>query len=185
MSVLLPAAGRYISFDPLAEINGDSVRAVLTGVFLPHQCREMMGRHGLPALPRPGQWYPMQAWLNLLAEIEQQFGPRTLYQTGLLMVDHGVFPTGMPTLLAALQALDGVYQTNVRGVRMGYYRASEVAARELRMERCTPHPVEFEHGVVTGLARRYKPAGAVRLSVDLDPSGPAEGLYKNSFRVTW
>lgn len=48
----------------------------------------------------------------------------------------------------------GVYQANVRGVRMGYFRASEIAPREPRLERCTPHTVEFEHGLARRTPRR-------------------------------
>ncbi|NVO32279.1 hypothetical protein [Hymenobacter lapidiphilus] len=185
MPLSLPTPGRYVSFDPAAEINGDSVRAVLAGLFLPHQGRDLLIRHGLPAPPVPGQWYPMQAWLNILAEAEDRFGAGTLYQTGLLMVDNGVFPTGMPTLLEALAALDGVYNANVRGRHMGYYRAHASGPREVRMERCTPHPQEFELGVITGLARRYKPAEAVRLAVEVDRRVPPEGLYKTTFHISW
>lgn len=69
MSVIHSASSRYLYFDSTAESNSDSGRAVRAGVFLPHQCREMMARHGLRALPQSGQWYPLQAWLDLLAEI--------------------------------------------------------------------------------------------------------------------
>lgn len=177
---LLP--GRYVSFDPEAEINGDSVRAVVSGMFVPMLGQQLLTRHGLPAAPLPGQWYAMQAWLNLLAEVEDRLGPLTLYQTGVLMVDHGVFPTGMPTLLSALQSLDGVYQANVRG-RNGYYRVEEAGEQALLMHRHTPHPHEFERGVVTGLARRYKPAGAVRLRVEDTPS--PQSAYHSTFRISW
>lgn len=179
-----PAPGRYLSFDPTAEINGDSVGAVVAGIFVPALGQELLARQGLPATPQPGQWYPMQAWLNLLAEAEDRLGALTLYQTGVLMVDHGVFPTGMPSLLSALQALDGVCRANVRGHDMGHYRVEEAGARRLLMHRRTPHPPEFERGVVTGLARRYKPAEAVRLLVEVH-LGAVATAYETTFLITW
>lgn len=175
-----------VSFDPQAEINGESIRSVLSAFQVLQQGRKLLEHHGLPTEPQAGQWYPMQAWLDVLADLRTHYGPETLYHVGLQVVRNSVFPVGMATLRQALESLDTAYQTNVRGRNMGYYRVEELGPQQLRVRCHTPNPLEFDCGIITGLARQYRPVGAVRLRVDAETPPAADDQTGNkSFLVSW
>jgi hypothetical protein len=175
----------YHSFDPAATINGESIGSVLAAFQMPQQARELLERHGLPAAPVAGNWYPMQRWLDVLAELEERFGSQSVYQAGLQVIDNSVWPTSLKDLSAALNALQTAYSANVHGHDMGYYRAEAVDACQIRVQCLTPNPSDFECGIITGLARRFKPPGAVRIRVEKQEPAPGASPHLKQFLVRW
>lgn len=173
------------SFDHDATINGESIGAVLAAFQIPQQARNLLVRHGLPAEPVAGQWYSMQAWLDVLAEVEQRYGSQTVYHAGLQVVDNSIWPSNLRDLRTALEALNAAYHTNVRGKNIGYYRVEAVGPRALQVSCLTPNPADFDRGIVTGLARRFKPADAVRLRVEKHETNPKDPADLKQFLVTW
>lgn len=176
---------RYRSFDPNATINGESIRSVLAAFQLPQLGRELLERHGLPAAPLAGHWYPMQAWLDVLTELEERYGSQTVYQAGLQVVDNSVWPPDLTDLRTALDALHTAYTANVHGQNIGYYRVEAAGPQQLRVLCFTPNPPDFECGIITGLARRFKPADTVRLRVDKEETAPDAPVHLKQFRVSW
>lgn len=171
--------------DPTAEILGASLRVMVAAFQLPQQAQKLLVKHGLPADPQPTEWYPLRAWLRVLRDLEKHYGPQTVYAAGLQVVNHSLWPPTSPTLLAVLHGLDQAHRTNVRGTRVGYYRVEERGPRELRLECLTPVSAEFDRGIITGVARKFRPAGAVRVHVVLEPfqaQGPPD---LKRFRVWW
>lgn len=176
----------YLSFDPAALINGASVRSVLAGLRLLGRGPELLLRHGLPESPTPGQWYSMQAWLNVLRDVEQEFGQETLYAVGLQVVEHAELPPSLTSLPQALRALDLIYRTNVHGRNMGYYRVVHEKPTEILLHCRTPNPPAFERGIITGLTRRFKPADALRVRVEEAPTRPDPAdPHLTAYVVNW
>ena len=158
-------ADAYISLDSVAAINGNTLRALIASFHLPHLAREMLVRYGLPADPEPGHWYPLQAWLDVLSELELFYGEHTVYPVGLQIISTSVWPTHIATLEQALRALDESCRLNVQGKTIGYYRVEGEYPRQMVVECLTPTPVSFECGIITGLAREFKPADSLRVQV--------------------
>lgn len=175
----------YRAFDPSAEINGDTIRAVLDAFQLKQQAKNVLVEHGLPAEPEPGQWYSWQAWLDVLAYLEEVYGGKTVYAAGLHVINNSVWPPNMHTFHEALRALNTAYHDNIRGANIGYYTIEGIGPTEVRVVCYTPNPMEFDCGIITGLVRKFKPLGAVRVQVN-EEEVPQNALPNLKwFRLTW
>ncbi|GAB2953262.1 hypothetical protein GCM10027048_18100 [Hymenobacter coalescens] len=170
---------------PAGLVNGETLRVVAATLRLPQQAGELLVRHGLPAAPQPGEWYPVAKWLQVLADIEAHYGRPTLYAAGLQVVEHSVWPEGLITLEQALASLNTSLRANIQGDDIGSYRCETIGPRALRVECITPAPADYEYGLITGLARRLKPTGAVRVRVQLveEPAPATPG--RKCFLVSW
>ncbi|WP_139921528.1 hypothetical protein [Hymenobacter sp. DG01] len=176
---------RYISPDPAAEINGTSLRVALAAFQIEQQARSILVRHGLPEEPQAGSWYPLQAWLDVLADMEARFGAQTVYAAGLQVIRHSLWPAHLQTLPQALGSLQQAHQSNVRGKEIGYYRAEEQGPQAMRVECFTPVPLNFDHGIITGVARKFRPAGSLRVQVVPEPPQATAPAGLKRFSVSW
>ena len=176
---------RYVSFDSQAEINGETIGAMLAAFHIPQHGGNLLQKHGLPAQPQAGVWYPMQAWLNVLGELEAEYGEETVYAAGFQIGQYSQWPPTVQTLAAALQALEAVRQANMRGRHIGYYRVEEPSPRGVRVVCSNPSPAAFDHGLLTSLARKFKPAGAIRVRVTREESPEGSPDTLKWFRVSW
>ena len=157
---------------PPATINGESLQSLVAVFALPAQAHAVLVRHGLPTAPQAGHWYPLRAWLDVLAEVAERFGDQTLYAAGLQLAACSVWPPDLRTLPQALRALTAACRLNIRGADTGEYRVEALGPTEMQVLCATPAPREFEHGLLTGLARKFKPPGAVRVRVTAEPPVP-------------
>lgn len=182
---MLMASPTYLSFDPQAEINGETIRVMLAAFQLPRHGENIMRKHGLPAEPVLGGWYPMQAWLNVLGELETVYGEQTVYAAGLQVVHHSLWPPTVHTLAEALQMLEAVRQANMRGHSIGYYTVEQQGPRTVRVVCSNPSPASFDHGLLTGLARKFKPAEAMRVRVTKEETPAHSPVTLKWFSVSW
>lgn len=178
-------ADAYVSFDPQAEISGDTLGALVASFLLPQLARDLLVKHGLPAVPEPEQWYTLQAWLDVLSEVEIFYGQQTVYAVGLQVATCSRWPIHLTSLDQALEALDEACKANVRGTSIGYYRTVAHEARMLLVECLTPTPADFECGLITGLAHRFQPADSLRLRVSSEPLGLDAPPLLKRFRIRW
>jgi hypothetical protein len=175
----------YKPFSSDAEINGDTIQAVIAALHVPEQAQQLLVKHGLPAAPQRGSWYPAASWYALLTELEQAYGGQTLYATGLQVIHTSQWPPNLHTMHEALHALDQAYRANMRGADIGYYRVEGIGPREIRVVCWTPNPMEFDCGIVTGLVRKFKPMGALRVRVDTKELPATVSAPMKHFRVSW
>ena len=175
----------YVSFDSKAEINGETIGTVLSAFQIPQHGGDLLTRHGLPAQPQPGAWYPMQAWLNVLYDLETYYGEQTVYAAGLQIGGQSAWPPTVRTLAEALQALEEVRQVNMRGQYIGYYRVEEQRPRAVRVVCSNPSPAAFDHGLLTSLARKFRPAEAVRVQVARVATPTGSPITLKWFEVSW
>jgi len=176
---------KYRSPDPQAEVLGRNIQLILDALHMPLQAQALLQRHGLPTAPDPAAWYPWQAWLDVLAEMEATYGGQTLYAAGLQSVTHSLWPPHLHTLHEALQALDEAYHTNIRGRDLGYYRTEGLGLRAVRVVCDTPNPLDFDFGIITGLARKFKPLGALRMRVEPENTPAGSRPTLKWFVVSW
>lgn len=178
-------ADAYVSFDPVATINGNTLRALLATFHIPHLAREMLEKYGLPADPQLGHWYPLQGWLDVLSELELFYGERTVYAVGLQVAKSSVWPAHITTLEQALQSLSEACHLNVKGTTIGYYRTESVQPRKIVVQCLTPTPLDFECGIITGLARKFKPADSLRIEVARESTPLDAPHLLKRFQVKW
>jgi hypothetical protein len=147
------------------------------------QILEQNGIHN----PQPGKWYLMQSWLQVFEDIEDQFGANTIYFIGLQVVHHSVYPSNIQDIYHAIRSLDIAYRTNVRGQNMGYYRIIDQGTNFIQLECYNPNPCLFDKGIITGVARKFKPASAASVSVELNNSAPqrVSGNVTNTYLINW
>lgn len=122
-------ATRYPGAELAGTVNGESIRSVLVAFQSLPLIQALLVAHGLPADPQPGQWYPVSAWLAVLAEVEARFGAPTVYAAGLQVVQQSVWPADLSTLPEALAALEAAHRLNVRGRHTGHYRLEALGPR--------------------------------------------------------
>jgi hypothetical protein len=146
-------------------VAGESIRAALEALGIWRAKGErIMAEHGLPE-PRPGEWYPFQAYLDALRHMYEKIGPATIVDIGKKLVANNKFPPGIDTLEQALATLDAAYRARHRGSELGFFRFEKLDDRRLRMTIRNPYPCELDRGVVQALAQRFRPPRAVGLRV--------------------
>lgn len=155
----------YEVYDKGVEVNGRAIRSVVEGVasfseLFESMSLEMLENNGIPD-PQPGEWYPMQDYLDAFQEIENRVGPNTVEQIGRSIPEVVEWPGGIETVPAAMEQLDDVYQMNHRGGEIGSYEFRMTGAQEGRMECYNPYPCALDRGIVTGIARKFSPEGSL------------------------
>jgi hypothetical protein len=116
------------------------------------------------------QWYPQQSWLNALRTIAETVGVNTLYSIGMKVPDLAVFPPGIDSIEKALSSLDAAYRLNHRGGKIGYYRYEKTGEKSALMICDNPYPCAFDRGIITALAKKFKPADSLMVQVTHDDS---------------
>jgi hypothetical protein len=173
----------YRVFEPQIEILGAAVNATVAG-FGPFKSivENLLARGGLASQRESGDtvvdleaWYPQQAWLDALREVDERFGGHVLFKIGAAIPKTAVFPPTVVDIHSGLASIDVAYHINHRrqGTPMfddrsgamlegiGHYGYERVTDHEVRMRCWTPYPCRFDLGIVTAMARRFEPAAAV------------------------
>lgn len=178
-------SNRYRAFNPAAEIRSENLQAVFRTLQVGRQREVLLNQFGLPTKPQAGEWYPWQTWLNVLEYIEDHFGGKTVYSVGLQVINESVWPPNIHTLHEGLQALNVAYQLNIRGGNIGSYTVEGKGPRSVRVVCDTPNPTDFDCGIITGISRKFKPLGAVRVRVEPEQTPPDAPAHLKWFGVSW
>jgi hypothetical protein len=137
--------------------------------------------------PQPGQWYPLQAYLNAIKTVASKLGPATLFLIGKWMAEDGVFPQGINNIDTALAALDKAYNLNHRGGNCGSYEIQKASERSYRVICQSPYPEDVDRGLIEALLRKHKTAGILSVQVKIDTSLPSKskGAETSTIVVSW
>jgi hypothetical protein len=182
----------FKSFSPTAQVRGEVVAAFAAA--FPREVEQIgigiLEKHGLSS-PRPGDFYPLQEFLDAMKEIADRFSSQMLYRIGMQIATHAVLPPGIDDLQKALGAVDAAYRMNHRGGEIGKYQYNylgTVEGLERGVMTCpNPYPCSFDRGVIEGFAKRFKPSGATDVVVRHDDSKPCrqKGLESCTYVITW
>jgi len=178
----------YVAFDTDVEVKGAAVLAVIRGMGLfEKQARKVLSHHGISD-PQRDIWYPQQAWLDAFREINQQLGPKALFEIGKAIPQTASWPNDdVDGIVDALRTINVAYQMNHRGGYIGSYDYYPIAENTCRMICQNPYPDEFDRGIITEVVTRHKPAGTFMVEVSIDATLPkrSEGGDLCSFIITW
>jgi hypothetical protein len=111
----------------------------------------------------PGRFYPLQNYLDVLAEFQKQFGEGFLQRMGSHIFEKAEFPPGIDSLESALAAIDVAYNMNHENAKgkIGGYCWKPNGERDGVMVCDNPYPCSFDVGILETVARRFQPGATV------------------------
>jgi hypothetical protein len=178
---------QFIALSPDVEVNGETVYAVVDGMgTFKSVALEILAENGIVD-PQPGVWYPQQKWLNAFRKISAVLGANTLFNIGLKIPENANFPPEIQTIEQALKAIDVAYHMNHRNGEIGEYRYQCIGHKSAKMICPNPYPCAFDRGIITSMAKRFKPKDSTMVSVAHDDSAPCRvgGAESCTYIVTW
>ena len=178
---------QFQAFAPGVEVNGETVLSVVAGLGgFEATARQILAENGVVD-PQPGKWYRQQAWLDSFKAIATKIGPSALFNIGKAIPDQAQWPPQVTSLETALPSIDMAYHMNHRGGDIGNYGYESTGPTSARMVCRNPYPCEFDRGIVTSVARRFKPKDVMIVSVEHDKTAPcrAKGADSCTYLVSW
>jgi hypothetical protein len=177
---------QFISFDQQAEVSGNLICSLMKSSSEQEKNIEnILSKYNL-AQPEAQAWYPLQDYLNVLAEISRNFGPHWLFKIGKQFTQ-GSFASE-DDLELALRELDELYHSNHRG-ESGYYKllTYNKEKREAVIECKNPYPCYLDRGVLSSIAQRFKPVDARFIYVELERNRPSRlaGADVSFYNILW
>ena len=184
---------QFEAFEPGTEVIGKGVTTFLAG--FPEEFIEVglktLAKYGIKDLD-PDQYYPLQAWLDAMKDINDNFGPQMLFRIGEQVATHAVLPPGIDSLETALSSIDVAYKMNHRGSdNIGSYSYTYLGngggMNKAKMVCANPYPSSFDRGLIEGFAKRFKPEGCEDIIVKLDDTQPTrlKGDESCTYTISW
>jgi hypothetical protein len=177
---------KFKAFSPDAEVSGDVVLAVVDGMgIFKNKAYNILAAHGIEN-PSQGKWYPQQALLDALAELNEAAGAKTLENIGKKIPSNALFPEDLKKLEEALEGIDAAYKMNHQGEIIGAYRFQKSGENEVKIVCCNPYPHSFNKGIILSLVEKFKPKGTiVKIELkEVDDSGD-DLQDSDAFIIKW
>lgn len=129
-------------------------------------------RHGLGEID-PEAWFPLQNFLDVLNEIEEQGGMFDLISIGKKIGEDIDIPDDMRVLpfFQLLNLAPEIYKMHNRGSDIGWILVEEVDDKHHKLILCVPDPDDLWYGIFYGFSRRHLPSDQ-RFSIYYDPDEP-------------
>ncbi len=174
-----------------AQVSGASVRIFMEAM---GKVKEMalgiLQKHNIDTNVPMESWVDLNKWINALKEIEQRFGPATMFNIGKTVPSVIAFPPQVNSFESAMNGLNYSYLLTHRGIPNSdkYYKFRMTGQKSAIMECDNPYPSDFDRGLLSGMTRKFPPAGVVGMvDVKLDESVPSRKTSGKScvFKMSW
>ena len=196
--------GQFIAMVPDVEVSGAGIRSIMHAMG-PFQKvgADILSSHHITQV-NPNKWYALQDFLDTLKDIYNRLGTAVLFEIGKQIPQDAVFPPDIRTFEDAIASIDVAYHMNHRrggkvmfdpihrtmleGIGHDRYIPSSDPSRNPPQVICdNPHPCDFDRGIITTMARRFKPAGALLMQVVHAPSPPCRnsGDHLCTYEINW
>ncbi|HAS40353.1 MAG TPA: hypothetical protein DCS93_07730 [Microscillaceae bacterium] len=180
---------QYVPFEDGVEVNGQTVLAFVNALpMFRDDMLEILRHHGIEN-PQEGEWYAQVLWLNAFREIGEKYGANTLFAIGKAIPENADFPPDIDDLEKALASINIAYHMNHRQGEIGYYKLVKFNQEDkLAIMECrNPYPSNFDRGIITTMARKFKSPQILMISVEVDTSKPSrlDGADVCTYRITW
>jgi hypothetical protein len=173
--------------NPDVEVNGETVYAIVDGMgIFKSLALELLAENGIEN-PQPGVWFSQQQWLDAFKKISDKLGEKMLFGIGLKIPENAIFPADIETMEQALQSIDVAYHINHRNGDIGEYRYEGNGLKSAKMICRNPYPCAFDRGIITAIAKRFKPKDSLSVAVTHDDSAPCrvKGDESCTYLVNW
>ena len=178
---------QFQAFAAGVQVNGETVLSVLNGMSSHREiAQSILSKNGITD-PKPGQWYPQQAWLDAFKDIANRVGATALLAIGKKIPESAQWPPGTDSIEQALALIDIAYHMNHRGGEIGHYQFKSTGDRAGAMLCNNPYPCNLDRGLVDAVARKFKPTDATSVSVKHDDSQPCreKGADACTYLIRW
>ncbi|MBU2523972.1 hypothetical protein KKG71_02145 [Patescibacteria group bacterium] len=190
---------QFKAINPSVEVNGQTVFAIVDGMGdMKNMAFQILEENGISDL-KPENWYSQQSWLDAFKQISEKIGPATLNEIGKKIPENAKFPPEINDIHKALASIDVAYHLNHRldgeimfdtengsmKVGIGHYRYRKISDRCAEVECYNPYPCEFDKGIVTAMAQKFKPADSYGIEVDSSGKCRKNGDESCTYRVRW
>ena len=156
----------FKSFTPDAEVLGQVIEAFIGG-FPPELSKiglDVLAANGIDEFS-PGEYYPLQSFLNAMKEIENKFSSQMLFRIGEKIAGNAALPPGIDSLETCLGSIDAAYHMNHRRGDIGNYEYSylgeQAGMKRAKMVCPNPYPCAFDRGVIQGFSQRFRRGNAI------------------------
>ncbi|MBC8172012.1 MAG: hypothetical protein H7X77_10080 [Anaerolineae bacterium] len=152
----------YQSFDPKAEIIGQTALSLITNI-MHDDIAGILKRHDLEQID-PAAWYPIQSVLDVLSEISEGENASSAFVSigmaaGKLGYDSLPDAVKQMSLGDFLVLYSKHYQSRMRNGDAGWIKVEQRNERHSVIQSCIPFPDDVFYGVFYAYARLYRPAG--------------------------
>jgi hypothetical protein len=181
---------QFVARSKNVEVNGETVLAFVDGMSTLESFKkrslEVLAEKGIKD-PKPGKWYPQQAWLDAFKEIATKIGDLTLFQIGQKIPENARFPPEINTIEKALSAIDMAYHMNHRGGEIGKYGFQSAGPKSAKMVCDNPYPCNFDKGIIECMAKKFKPKDSSSIHVSHDDTAECRKKGANSctYLIKW
>lgn len=176
---------QYEPFAPSVEVNGETVLTTVNSFpeFMRDMALKMLEEKGI-VNPQQGEWYSQKAWLDSFKEIAEKYGSNTLFEIGKGIPSNAKFPPEINSIEKALASIDVAYHMNHRNGDIGFYKlvSHDAANKTLIMQCKNPYPCDFDRGIITTMARKFKTG--VQVALDKNKPSRKDGADDSWYRVT-
>ncbi len=178
--------------DANAQIRGDALVTFLESFpedTSKEKARSLLESHGIPT-PNAGDWYPLQAYLDVMKDIHETLSDQVLLITGRNIGLKSRLSGEMDHLDYFVRHLDEYYHTNHRG-EVGHFSFSDLAdngaMKRLEVVSTTPYGCSFEMGLLEGFADHFKQSVAKDVLIKQGEDTPCRKRGEDSctYVVEW
>lgn len=179
-------------------VNGQTILSVANGMGkFKDMGLDILSDNDLSDLSRD-KWYPKQAWLNAFKDIAEEIGEATLFNIGKAIPESADFPPEIDTIEKGLQSIDVAYHSNhskdgknpmfnpATGEKqsgIGNYIFESTGSNSAVIVGNTPYPCDFDRGIITAIAHKFKPTAEVKL--DPGKPGKKDGEKQSTYLISW
>jgi len=147
----------------------------------------LLPKHGLGDVD-PEKWYPHQAWMDVLKDVNDHFGGRAsqaFVAFGKQVVENVVMPPEIQTIPDVLNALHAIHHLNLQNVPEDEgYVVEQLGDKHYMVYENTPNPSYAIYGFIWGLVARYCPDDEDFVVEIVDNPKPAE-TPGTAFEIQW
>ena len=108
---------------------------------------------------------------------------------GTKIFDNAVWPPDLDNIQKALASIDVAYHMNHRNGRIGNYKlvSFDGEKKTAKLVCDNPYPCDFDKGIITAIARTFKPTTSTIANVVHDDTEPCrkKGADSCTYSVTW
>lgn len=190
--------------DPQLEVNREGAQILLDGfkgfTLLANQIMIAEGvgtddGEGNLVLPA-GAWLNLRSYLKALRRVEQEVGAMVVRDGGQTVPKYVKLPPSITDIYSALGSLDVAYHMNHRkhgeelfnpatGVMkegIGHYQyQGKPGETKIVITSDVPYPCPYDHGIIMGMAQRFK----ANAQVAHGPTCRSKGAASCTYTVTW
>ena len=176
---------QFKPFNPNVEVTAETVLVMVEA--FPKSMQQKFLQHlkekNIVSLEK-GTWYSQSDWLASMELIYTEYGPNTMFNIGKTIPENVEFPPGIDSIEKALSAIDTGYQMNHRNGDVGFYRVEEhdIDERHFVIRCKNPYPCDFDRGIITSMARKFK--RGVKVELDTSKASRNQGADDSWYILT-